>query len=375
MSEIAIATQRVEAAPFSPVEAMGRLRAYTPGRGHFLLEAIRPDGGENRFSIVGYRVRSGEMVPPWSNWLDVFGDTEALAEAEGTSEVERLAAGVARAFVGAFTQTFPMQQMDIPAPKDAGASLIMAGATVLVFDHDDGSMTAAGPAKGNLVPRILYELEHGQTPPELAASSADAPIAWSAVPDADKLMARCTRTADLLDEDDLPRLVLARTWNMPLGKVDPFDIYRAWREQTDAPMGYFIDFGETPMQGAVCVLGVGDTVLHQRRPGIEGPSWKDALGAALPHPSCTGTRDPLGLRVIARVEDQSRELYGGAVGYIAPGGVATALLAQQSMQIIGGLCTLSGGVELELDADPADAIAASDKRAAHALTAVASAQG
>lgn len=371
MDDIAIATERRDEAPCTPLEAMARLRAQTPGRGHFLFEAIKPDDAAHRYSIVGYRVRKGEMIPPWSDWLGAFGEIEALAEAEGATEAERLAAGLARAHVGAFTVTSPLMRLEIPVPKDAGASTLMVGATVLVFDHADGSMTAAGPAKGNLVPRILYELEHGTSPPALPAAGPETPAGLQLVPDADKLAARCKRALGMLDEDDLPELVLARTCTAPRAGVDPFDIYRAWRETTDAPAGYYLDFGHTPMQGSVQVLGVGHTMLHSRRPGQGGPSWSEAFAASLPHDSCTGSRDPLALRVIAKLEDQSREIHGGAVAYVAPGGVASGLLADQVVHIVDDLCIFSGHVALGLETDPSEAIAASDAHMASALAALA----
>lgn len=371
MDDIAIATERRNEAPCTPLEAIGRLRAHTPDRGHFLLESLEPDDAGRRYSIVGYRVRRGEMIPPWSDWLEAFGEHEAEPEAEGATEAERLAAGMARAYVGAFTANSPLMRLEIPVSKDAGASMIMAGATVLVFDHADGSMTAAGPAKGNLVPRILYELEHGQTPAPLPPSDLETLAGLQLVPDADKLAARCKRAVGMLDEDDLPELTLCRTWTAPRAGIDPFDVYRAWREDTDAPAGYYLDFGRTPMQGAVQVLGFGRIPLHLRRPGVVGRAWKEAFAEALPHPSCTGSRDPLALRVIAKLEDQSRELFGGAIGYLAPGGVASGLLADDVLHVIDDFCVFSAGVALALDADPRAAIAASEARIAPALAAYA----
>lgn len=388
-----VATQRLEHWPCSPVEAMGRLRGYTPGRGHFLLEALQPDEGPHRFSVVGYRVRRGQLLPPWTDWLDAYADVEAAPAPEGATLAERMARGMARAHVGAFTATSPFTRLGVSAPPDAGGSLVMVGATVLVFDHRENHVVAAGPAKGNLVPRILYELEHGTAPgplppaPTEGARAAEVEVTKGlgiqAAPDEEKLAARIARAVGYLDEDELPALTLARAWSAPRRAADAFDIYRAWREQTDAPSGFFCDFGQTPMQEAIAVLGFARETLHLRRPGTPGPSWCDALQAVLPHLAGTARRDPLALRMLTKLEDASREFFGGAIGYVMPGGGAGVMLSDhQTLHLAGDVCIARAGVPLSLASLPssgvsspaAAAIAASSRAVAPAWAALARAQ-
>ena len=59
---------------FEPAEAYARLRSYTPDRPSFLLESFGRDSPEGRHSLVGYRIRRAEDLPPGADairaWLE-----------------------------------------------------------------------------------------------------------------------------------------------------------------------------------------------------------------------------------------------------------------------------------------------------------------
>jgi anthranilate/para-aminobenzoate synthase component I len=361
-----IATQRIET-PFAPVEAFARLRSYTPERGAYLIESRDPSHPAGRYSLVGYRVRGGESMLPQ---VDAFAVTAAAETAEAP---ESFAAAVALASVGAFSSCVGSLRHRVPLFDDEGPSgLFDAGATVMVFDHHEGSVTVAGPAKGNLVPRLIYELEHAPAVEPVAVAEGD-PSGLSAEPTDDKLMARVRGAQAFLDDDELPSLILAQSYLASLGG-DPFDAYRALRQLAPGPFGYFVDFGKTPMSPSTQIFGLAEVALHLRTRDAEGAGLASALGGALPHSATYGPEPVTALRLVRRLEEQSRQLWGGAVGYLCPGGEAAFLLADRLVTVIEGQAVVTVGAAVDADTDPASVPRAARAAAAPLLAALRSAQ-
>jgi anthranilate/para-aminobenzoate synthase component I len=364
-----ISTQRVERPSVGPLEAFAKLRAHTPGRGAFLLESCVPDDAARRFSIVGYRVRSGESMMPN---VDAIAVAAAL---EREALPESFAAALAQATVGFFSPAIARVQRRLPLTDDEiAAGFFNAGATVMLFDHRDGSATVAGPAKGNLVPRLLYELEH---PPGSAAPPAAAPGALfdpHALVEDTKLLSRARRVQDFLAEDEaLSSVVLTQHFVAPFGSGDPFDAYRALRRNESAMFGYYIDFGESPVAPTMQVFGLADELLYRRSRDEPADLHRD-LSRALAHPTTVGVEVDAALRVLKRLEDSSRELYGGAIGYLCPGGEAAFALADRVVMVLDRQASVVVGEPVTVASDPAGLPERLRERASPLLSAVRSAQ-
>ncbi|MBW2459932.1 MAG: chorismate-binding protein, partial [Deltaproteobacteria bacterium] len=126
---------------------------------------------------------------------------------------------------------------------------------------------------------------------------------------------------------------------------------RALRRLSSAPHGVFIDFGAVPGAPDAQIAGVSHEPLHvRRRDG--GPTMAAALDQALPHPSTTGTPPALAAKLIRRLEDTSRQIWGGAVGYLCPGGEAAFMLADELIMAAADhfWCTAGAALEAETDA-------------------------
>ncbi|MBM4360423.1 MAG: chorismate-binding protein [Deltaproteobacteria bacterium] len=359
------ATLRADDLGLDPMTAFARLRTYTPGRAAFLLESLAPDADEGRYSIVGYRVRSGEVLPPGVDAVAVQAQSF-----EARTEPASFAASVAEGAVGFFSSSSPSLWNRVRLFEDEGPSGMFAlGATVVVFDHHEGSITIAGPAKGRLVDRCLWELQHGPDPAPLPELPEDAlPDALHADVADEKLQARAARARAFVSE--LEGLVLARTFTTPTAGADAFHAYRALR-QRGARHGFYLDFGESPLQARLEVFGTTDEVLLQRRHGEASPRMVDALRARLPHARAVGAPGPEALRLLRQLEDASRQAWGGAVGLVAPGGGASLVLGDELVTVQHGSFWCTAGAPLDASTDPLSVAEVTRHGAAARLRAIA----
>ena len=78
-----------------PLTVYAKLRTLTPGRASYLLEALDRDHPEGRYSVVGYRVRQGGLMPPG---VDAFRGLDD--EMRGMDRPATVAEAMARSSVG-----------------------------------------------------------------------------------------------------------------------------------------------------------------------------------------------------------------------------------------------------------------------------------
>ncbi|MBM4374332.1 MAG: chorismate-binding protein [Deltaproteobacteria bacterium] len=369
----AIASLRVDDLGLDPRTAFARLRTYTPGRAAFLLESLAPAAEGGRYSIVGYRVRSGEVLPPGVDAFAVQAQTF-----ESRPEPESLAAALAEGVVGFVSSSVASVWSRVRLFDDEGPSgVFVAGATVVLFDHQERTVTIAGPAKGRVVERCLWEMQHGPDPAPLA------PVAPGVLPGTvhadvgdEKLQARAARAKAFVSE--LDALSLARTFTSPRAGADAFDVYRALAESAaDAasPHGYYIDFGESPVQARLEIFGVAGTALHRRLPGDAPRSLTEGLRAALPSRDLVGAPATEALRLLRQLEEASRQAWGGGVGFVAPGGTASFVLGDEIITAQHGSFWCTAGARLDASTDPLSVADETRRAVARRLAAIARAQG
>ncbi|MFP6684750.1 MAG: chorismate-binding protein, partial [Polyangiaceae bacterium] len=179
--------------------------------------------------------------------------------------------------------------------------------------------------------------------------------------------------------DELRRLVLAQTYYAPVGESDPFDVYRAWRKLASntgtSSFGYYIDMGETPMSPPLHVMGLSDELLFSRRRDDDDEGDPAlVLADALPHRKTTGDPPDVAAKLIRRVEDSSRHLWGGAVGYFCPGGESQIVLADRTITAQSGNYWHTTGAELTEEGDAMEAPELARHAASQGLAAIAIAQ-
>jgi anthranilate/para-aminobenzoate synthase component I len=364
-----VAVRRIDDLGLEPLAAYGRLRKYTPGRASFLLESLGGDAAAHgRYSIVGYRVKSCALMPPGIDAISVQADTY-----EGAAAPESFASALAQGSIGFFSSSIASLWQRIRLFEDEGPTGGFAlGATVVVFDHHERTVTVAGPARGKVVDRCIWEMQHGEDPAPLASPAEESiPEALHVDVADEKLQARAARARPFLSE--LESLTLARTFTTPIGSTDGFDCYRALRSSSQSH-GYYVDFGESPMTPRLQVFGVGSTVVHARLHGEPGPTLQEGLRASLPHKRAVGAPVADALKLIRQLEDASRQTWGGAIGYVTPGGAASFLLGDEIVAAQHGSFWCTAGVELTEATDPLSVADATRATARTRLAAIALAQ-
>lgn len=98
-----------------------------------------------------------------------------------------------------------------------------------------------------------------------------------------------------------------------------------------------------------------------------------ALGHAIPHPTTTGSPPVDASKALRKLEEISRQLWGGAVGYVCPGGAAAFVLADEMAVAQVGQIFHTVGVRLDQSTDPTSVPDAARTAAAPGLAAIAAA--
>ncbi|HZF49375.1 MAG TPA: chorismate-binding protein [Polyangiaceae bacterium] len=328
-------TRTFAADHITPVRAYASLRSHAPGRSSFLLEAEPGTQGE-RFSIVGYRVKTESLYPGGGNALDLLEQDLASDDVADTFP-ERLS----QALVGyiAYDVTHAMLGID-PWPDETDVARLMRDATVAVFDHAKQTMTIAGRTKG-AVERCAWEMTHGPDLPAMAVPDANARPEFLEPTISDtSYTLKAKRALSYIEGGEAKSVVLGRGFRSPLRGADPFDIYRALRVLSPARYHFFLEFGEMPMAEGIAIAGAADEVL------VEGPSRIEPLREKFPASSVVGEPKKRAAEIIRELEVGSRRAWGGVVGYAVPGGSFELTVARVAVIARRGFLEVTGAAEL-----------------------------
>lgn len=349
--------------------AFARLRSHTPERASFLFEAIDRSGAAGRYSIIGYRVPSGAGMPPGQDVFDALSQELAALD-----RADSFAKSLVSCQVGFVSNSVANFCHGVRLCKDEGpGAMLNVGATIVLFDHQSGSVHIAG--ESSRIPRCLHELRNGPTSRDLPElDPAARPTAMQIEISDETLSSRANRLKPFFEEVD--KVALTQTYVTPLATAEPFDMYRAQVALSNAKHGYFIDFGMVPMNPWMRIFGVSNELLFLRRrdsdsDDSENNGLRERLLAQLPHPSLTGSPTIDAAKAARRFEEESRQTFGGVVGYICPGAEAAFALADQSVYVQGNSIWISGHAMVSKETNPADVPKACQKAAAHRLAAVA----
>lgn len=263
-----IITRSLSADHVTPVRAYASLRSHAPGRSSFLLESVHPGERWGRYSIVGYRAISESIYPPGGDALGLLADEIAELELPENTGPEALAARFSQALVGFITYDAVNHPHKIkPWPESPSLARVMRGATVVVFDNLQQTLTIAGRSKG-AVNRCEWEMTHGPELWPLPTPDPKAAPEWVDVSmDDEKYMARVRRAKEYIAAGDAFQIVLARSFRSPQRNADPFDVYRALRVLSPSPYLYFLDFGATPMGPGLSIAGASPETMVQLKDG------------------------------------------------------------------------------------------------------------
>ncbi len=259
-----VATLTFVADTITPVRAYAALRRAAGDAASFLLESVV--GGERwgRYSILGYRPRHEMTLLANGQWVDArrsaregaAGAADPLEAAramfepvDGPSRGDGTAARFAQTYVGYLAWDLVHSIEKVPgwgAQATAPLGRFFGGSTIVVFDGLSHTITIAADDAGD-VERARTHLEDAT------------PLAPLALPDRAKLPADVTvdvddatyeakvrRAQEYIAAGDAFQIVVARTFRVPRGRRDPFDVYRAMRVLNPSPYMYFLDLPPAP---------------------------------------------------------------------------------------------------------------------------------
>jgi anthranilate synthase component 1 len=262
-----VATFTFVADTITPVRAYAALRRAAGDAASFLLESVV--GGERwgRYTILGYRPRHEMTLLANGQWVGADGKPAAVASVkdgaadpleaaramfEPSKEPGRgdgTAARFAQTYVGYLAWDLVHAIEKVPGwGPEATAPLgrFFGGSTIVVFDGLSHTITIAADDAAD-VERARAHLEDTTplTPlalPDRAKLPADVTVNL----DDAAYEARVRRAQEYIAAGDAFQIVVARTFRVPRGRRDPFDVYRAMRVLNPSPYMYFLDLPPAP---------------------------------------------------------------------------------------------------------------------------------
>jgi anthranilate synthase component 1 len=258
-----VATFTFVADTITPVRAYASLRRAAGDAASFLLESVV--GGERwgRYSILGYRPRHEMTLLANGQWVGANGQpakvqagavdpleaARAMFEGSSQNRADGTAARFAQTYVGYLSWDLVHAIEKVPgwgAEATAPLGRFFGGSTIVVFDGLSHTITIAADDAAD-VESARAHLEEAT------------PLAPLALPDRTKLPAdvsvdlddatyesRVRRAQEYIAAGDAFQIVVARTFRVPRGRRDPFDVYRAMRVLNPSPYMYFLDLPPAP---------------------------------------------------------------------------------------------------------------------------------
>ncbi len=246
----------------TPVSAYASLRARS-ATGSFLLESVIPGERWGRYSVLGYRPNK-QVIISASSGVDPF---RALSERIPTSGVvcDEIAERLAEAYVGvvAYDVVHTATKVESWPELNDGRPIarLVGGSTVIVFDnlshtatiaaHDESEVMRAENDLRTLAPLLPME------PPNSGDWPEDVEVD---IPDAEYERG-VDRIKEYIRAGDAFQVVYARTFSVPTGAADPFDVYRALCVLSPAPYMYLLEFPEAEGAPRVAVAGASPETL------------------------------------------------------------------------------------------------------------------
>jgi anthranilate synthase component I len=258
-----VATFTFVADTITPVRAYAALRRAAGDAASFLLESVV--GGERwgRYSILGYRPRHEMTLLANGQWVGADGKpakvqagaadpleaARALFEASSDDRGHGTAARFAQTYVGYLAWDLVHSIEKVPGwGPEATAPLgrFFGGSTIVVFDGLSHTITIAADDAAD-VERARAHLDDSTPLSPLALPDrARLPEDVSVDLDDATYEARVRRAQEYIAAGDAFQIVVARTFRVPRGRRDPFDVYRAMRVLNPSPYMYFLDLPPAP---------------------------------------------------------------------------------------------------------------------------------
>jgi anthranilate synthase component 1 len=320
-----LTTRTLKMPGMTPARAYAALRAKTPGRTSYLLEAIAPDERGEQRSIIGFRAKQESAHPPS---VDALGDLATSAEQLPAAPADPEAASACCDDVLMLLMIdVVLGSYGVPyRPEQSFVGREIRGPASVAFDHAAGTITIAA-TNVNVVERCARVLAEAPELPELAPAIGEGPEHMAEQPPDPDFLKQLTRAERRLSMGGVTSLLLARTFSAQTRGADLLDVYRSLPDAAPVRHRFMIDCAASPLFPAYGAVGAAravvrlsaktprEALLQEMRAlfsigAVCGSPAKDALAAWRDIASL-----PLGLK-------------GGAVARARPGGAIEVMAAE-----------------------------------------------
>ena len=259
---MAVYTRTLVVDGITPVGAYAHLRQRA-GEGSFLLESVIPGERWGRYSVLGYRPRA-QVTVYGKEGTDPFAELAGIAE-NVTHLEQTVAERFAQAHVGVLnydmihfaTKVEPWPAGDPPQP----IARLIGESTVVVFDNltHTATIAATDPEEVERAARDLADVP--TLPPLLPPDPQEIPDDVEVSASDKQFSSSVERIKEYIRAGDAFQVVLARTFSVPAGSADPFDVYRALCVLSPAPYMFLLELPERPGAPKVAIAGASPETL------------------------------------------------------------------------------------------------------------------
>ena len=246
----------------TPVLAYATLRKRSAS-GSFLLESVIPGERWGRYSVLGYYPKHHVILhaQPGKN---PFAELARLIPRNSNVSSD-VAERLAQAYFGVVAYDVVHSATKVATWAEIGPerpiARLVGGATVVVFDNltHTATIAASDPAEVERAENDLRTLEPllPMDAPDGQALPADIEVD---VPDT-QFEAGVERIKEYIRAGDAFQVVYARTFSVPAGDADPFDVYRSLCVLSPAPYMYLLEFPAMAGAPRVAVAGASPETL------------------------------------------------------------------------------------------------------------------
>ena len=246
----------------TPVFAYATLRKRSDS-GSFLLESVIPGERWGRYSVLGYHPKNHVIVHARAG-VNPFAELSRLIPADGNVSMD-IAERLADAHFGVVSYDVVHTATKVDSWPQIGPdrpiAQLVGGATVIVFDNLTHTATIAAREAAD-VQRAEYDLRTlAPLLPMDVPDTNDLPSDVDVdVPDA-TYESGVERIKEYIRAGDAFQVVYARTFSVPIGSTDPFDVYRSLCVLSPAPYMYLLEFPEMANAPKVAIAGASPETL------------------------------------------------------------------------------------------------------------------
>lgn len=246
-----LTTRTLDAADRTPAQIYAALRAKTPWRTSYLIEASEPDARGEQRSWIGFLVKSEAAYSPTS---DGVRDLASVAvELASTPASEALPHGGATDVAVLLMRDAILPKHGVaPRPEQPFVGRQLSDIASIAFDHAAKTITLSS-ANANTVERLALAIAAAPPLPDLPPPGGSRPEHVTEHPAAAVFSKQLAKAERRLSSGGVDRLVLARELVAPPRGADMFEVYRALQIAAPAPYHVFVELAAAPMFSAYTV--------------------------------------------------------------------------------------------------------------------------